>query len=365
MTPSRPRRRLDASLALTLMLGIAGGFLLAAAAQGILVRVRDLLITLLISLFLSFGMEPAVKWLSDRGVRRGIGTMLVFLATALLAVGFLAAMAPLIVDQVSNLIDNGQSLLNGLSDRAASLPGDVGTSVSKWLQDQRTQLPQRLPELAPRLFGGAVGFGATVFGSLLQGLTALLVTFYLVADGPKLRRVLSSRMEPGRQREFLALWDLAVSKTGGYLYSRMLTAVASAVFHIVVFSVIGVPYAIALGVWVGIVSSVIPVIGTYLAGALPLVVALASSVGDAIWVLAAIIVYQQVENYLVAPRITKHTLSLHPAVAFLSVLFGGALLGAAGALLALPAAAIVSALFSAYGERHEVIDQDLVRPIES
>jgi predicted PurR-regulated permease PerM len=355
------RRRPDLPLAATLALGVAAGLLLAAAAQGILVRLRDILVILLISLFLSFGMEPAVKWLDDRGLRRGAGTFLVFLASFLLLVAFFAAMAPLIIDQVRNLVEGGRDILNGLAEQARTLPGGIGDTIADWLEDQRSELPRRVPELAPRLAGDALGLGATLLGTLLQSLTILLVTFYLVADGPKLRRVLSSRMEPIRQREFLAWWDLAVEKTGGYLYSRVLTAVASAIFHIAVFSIIGVPYSIALGAWVGIISSLIPVIGTYLAGLLPIVIALSASFTDAIWVLVAVVLYQQVENYFVAPRITAHTLSLHPAIAFLSVLIGAALLGAPGALLALPAAAIVAAFASASGERHEVVEHDLLQ----
>jgi predicted PurR-regulated permease PerM len=311
------------------------------------------------ALFASFAVEPAVKWLDDRGVRRGFGTALVFLAGLLLFVGFIAAMAPLVVSQTTALVRQGPSVLGDLADQARLLPGELGDGLAEWLEEQRTTLPRRLPELAPRVVGGALGFGQTLLGTTLQLLTAALVSFYLVADGPRLRRVLSSRMHPQAQREFLAWWELAVTKTGGYLYSRVLTAVASAAFHVFVFSLLGLEYAAALGVWVGLISSVIPVIGTYLAGALPILIALANSPRDALWVIAAIVVYQQVENYLIAPRITAQTLSLHPAIAFLSVLVGGALLGPVGALLALPATAIAAALASAYGERHEVVEHGL------
>lgn len=352
--------RVDSARATTLALGVAGGLVLAELSQGIVVRLRGLLVVLIVSLFLSFGVEPAVKWLNDRGVSRGLATMAVFFASGLLLVGFFAAMAPLVVTQVTSLVENGEDLLQGLSDQAARLPGDLGESVSDWLEEQRTELPNRLPEIAPALGREALGIGQTLLGSIIQALTALLVTFYLVADGPKLRRTLSGRMDPDSQREFLAVWEIAVEKTGGYLYSRVLTAIASAVFHTIVFALVDLPYATALGIWVGVVSSVIPVIGTYLAGALPLVIALSSSPGDAVIILVAVIVYQQVENYLVAPRITKHTLALHPAVAFVSVLIGAALLGGAGALLALPATAIVSALVTAYGERHEVVAHGLL-----
>lgn len=357
--PLLGRRRPDWRLAVTVAVGVGLGLLLAEATQGILVRLYDILVTLVVALFVSFAVEPAVKWLDDRGVRRGFGTALVFLAGLLLLVGFIAAMAPLVVGQATSLVQQGPSLLGDLADQARNLPGGVGESLAVWLEEQRTELPRRLPELAPRVVGGALGFGQTLLGTTLQVLTAALVSFYLVADGPQLRRVLSSRMQPDNQRDFLAWWDLAIAKTGGYLYSRVLTAVASAIFHVAVFTVIGVPYATALGVWVGLISSIIPVIGTYLAGALPVLIALSSSPRDAIWVLVAIVVYQQVENYLVAPRITAHTLSLHPAIAFVSVLAGGALLGPVGALLALPATAIAAALVSAYGERHEVVEHGL------
>lgn len=354
-------RHFDLRLALTIMVGVAGAFLLVSLVEGVVERLQGLLITLVVSLFLSFGMEPAVKWLDNRGVRRGIGTFLVFLASFLALAGFLAAMAPLVIGQIRNLMDAGPDLLTGLAERARSLPGTAGESIAEWLQEQEAKLPSRLPQLAPDIGRGVLGLGTTLLGSLLQMLTMLLVTFYLVADGPRLRRALSSRLEPDSQKEFLTIWELAVEKTGGYLYSRVLTAIASAIFHTVAFTIIGIEYAAALGIWVGLVSSVIPVIGTYLAGVLPLLVALGTTgVADAAWVLGAIVVYQQVENYLVAPRITAHTLSLHPAVAFVAVLVGGALLGAPGALLALPAAAIVTALASAAGERHEVVEHTLL-----
>ena len=139
-------------------------------------------------------------------------------------------------------------------------------------------------------------------------------------------------------------------------YSRLLLGLLSAFFHYLAFVLIGVPYAIALALFVGLVSQFVPVIGTYIAGALPTLVALAISPADALWVLGFALVYQQIENYLFAPRITARTMSLHPAVAFGSVLVGGGLFGPVGALLALPAAAVIQAVGSTYIGRHEVVD---------
>jgi predicted PurR-regulated permease PerM len=354
--------------ALPIAVGVALGLLLAQGAAAVLGRIQWLLVIVLVSLFLSFAMEPAVHWMSRRGVRRGIGTWVVFLVTLVFFGGFFVAMTALVVDQVRNLVDAGPALLANLADRSTDLlPPDVAEPISEWLAEQQREMPRRMAAAAGSLGRGALGLGQTVIGSVFQLATIGLVTFYLVADGPRLRHRLASRLEPHDQIRVLGLWELAITKTGSYVYSRVLTAIISAVFHVAVFSVIGLEYAIALGIWVGIVSSLIPVIGTYLAGVLPLVVGLADSLAQALIVLVAVIVYQQIENYWVVPRITATALQLHPAVAFLSVLAGGAIAGASGALLALPAVAIATALVSAAGEEYEVLEHHLLehRPRES
>lgn len=345
---------------LSIALGVAGGLLLAQLVTTVGGRLRGLLSILVISLFLSFAMEPAVQWLARRGMRRGFGTWLVFLGVVLAFGGMIAAMVPLVMEQVRNLIEAGPGLLDDLAGQAESLPGDLGPSAAAWLNEQAAALPQQLPRIAGDVGRGALGIGQTVLGVVFQALTVALIVFYLVADGPQLRAQLARRLPPREQVRVLGLWELAVTKTGGYVYSRLLTAIVSTVFHAVVFTVLGLDYAAALAVWVGVISSVIPAVGTYIAGTLPIVVALADSLGLALAVLVAITLYQQVENYVVVPRITATTLELHPAVAFVSVVAGAAVGGAAGALLALPAVAIVAALLAASGEEYAVLEHELL-----
>jgi predicted PurR-regulated permease PerM len=111
--------------------------------------------------------------------------------------------------------------------------------------------------------------------------------------------------------------------------------------------------------WVGFVSQFLPVIGTYIAGVLPLVLTFVESPVKALAIIGFIAVYQQLENYLFAPKVTARTLELHPALAFGGALVGGAVLGPVGAILALPAVAMGQALASSWGTRHEVIDDPL------
>ncbi|MDP8971322.1 MAG: AI-2E family transporter [Actinomycetota bacterium] len=343
--------------------------LVAAYATLVVVRaLRDLLVMLLVALFLSFAMEPAVQWLAYRGWRRGAATGLVFLAATLVTVGFVAAMAPLVIDQVSDLIRSVPRSLEELNPLLARLPFGWGLETTPEFRRElfafANDFGARLRNVALGAAGNVVSIGATAIEFVFQVLTVALVTFYLVADGPRFRRALATPLPPEHQRELVTVWELAVAKTGGYIYSRLLLAAVCAAANLVFLLVLAVPYPVPLAMWVGVTSAFVPVVGTYLGGILVLLVAFINQPIDALWVLGFIAVYQQVENYLLAPRIQAHTMEVHPAVAFVSVLVGGTLLGAVGALLALPAAAIIQALLSTYVQRHDVIAElDAVAPV--
>jgi len=126
-----------------------------------------------------------------------------------------------------------------------------------------------------------------------------------------------------------------------------------------VFQSLGTQAPIALALWVGFVSQFLPVVGTYLAGILPVLVTFLDSPLKAAIVIGFIVIYQQIENYFFAPRITARTMELHPAVAFGAALGGAALLGPVGAILALPAAAMFQALAGEAGHRYDVVDSHL------
>jgi predicted PurR-regulated permease PerM len=122
-----------------------------------------------------------------------------------------------------------------------------------------------------------------------------------------------------------------------------------------------VQYAHVLAVWVGLVSQFIPTIGTYLAGALPMLIAFTVNPWYALWVLIFVLVYQQFENYVLQPKLTAKSVDIHPAVAFGSVIAGTALLGAVGALIAIPAVATLQAFLGAYVKRYAVTDDPRVQ----
>ena len=333
------------------------GYITTFAARHVFDRLSGLLVLLLVSIFLALAIEPGVNRLAARGWRRGSATALILFGVLGIFFAFVAAIGTLVGTQVADLLSESETYI---TDTVDWLNSTFGTTIDA--QDVIAEFNDpdgRVQEFIQSQGDEAVRLSVTVIGVIFQGLSVVLFTFYLVADGPRLRRAICSRLRPGRQEQVLEAWDLAINKTGGYLYSRALLALLSAVSHWIVFQALGTQAPVALALWVGLVSQFLPVVGTYLAGILPLIVTLLDSPLSAGIVLAFIVIYQQIENYFFAPRITARTMELHPAVAFGAALGGASLLGAIGAILALPGAAMFQALMSNAGRRFDVVDNDL------
>ena len=182
------------------------------------------------------------------------------------------------------------------SDTQASAEAVEG--VTTYLRDHAADVLSGL--------GSALGVVFSIF-------TIGLFTFYLTAEGPKVRKVLLSRLPPHRQHDLLWAWNTAIDKTGGYLYSRALLALINGALMFVTLLLVGTPYALVLAVFSGVVAAFIPIVGTYIAGAVPVVVTLAAGeLVPAVIVLAEIVIYQQLENYVLSPRLSKKTMELHP-----------------------------------------------------
>lgn len=338
------------------------GYLLTFVVRDVFSNVSSLIVLLIVSLFLALAIEPGVNRLAQRGWRRGTATALILVGVFVAFTVFVTAMGTLVASQIAELLGN----LERYVTRSVDFLNDTfGTEIDAASVIAEINRPDGAVQEFIRNQGDrALALSITVLGVILQTLSVLLFTFYLVADGPRLRRVICSRMPADRQRAVLDGWNLAIDKTGGYLYSRALLAGLSALYHWIVFQAVGTQAPVALAVWVGLISQFLPVVGTYLAGLLPFVLTLIDSPVKALVVAIAILVYQQIENYLLAPRITGRTMELHPAVAFGAALAGGAALGIVGALLALPAAAMVQALLSAAGSRYDVLDDRLTTVVD-
>lgn len=321
-------------------------------------QLSDFLFSLFIAFFLSLALEPAVVWLHSKGWRRGLATFAVMGAVALLGLIMLAVLIPSIIKQTAELIKN---LPSWIQDTSTWLNDTFKLDLSAdALKEELSKLDATVASTASDVAGWILGAGAKLVGVIFRLMTIGLFTFYFVADGPRFRRTVCSILPRRRQEEVLNAWEVAIDKTGGYLYSRLLLATVSAGTSWIVMWLLGVPFALPLAIWVGIISQFIPTVGTYIAMALPLVVSVFVDPIDALWLLIWFTAYQQIENYWLSPHITAKTMELHPAIAFGSAIAGGTLFGPIGAFLALPfVATIQSGVLVYVVKRHEVIDSQL------
>ncbi len=312
--------------------------------------------TLFFAFFFGLALEPPVNQLAARGMRRGLATILVMGGLAVAVSLFFLVFGNLLAEQLGSLI--------------TSLP-DILTSVVDWVNQQfGTQLDPNtildtlgvgagdIAKAAANLGVGLLAILGTAIGWVFSMFTVALFTFYFTADGPSFRRAIASWLPPNRQRMFLTVWDISTQKAGGYVISRGILATISGIFHGIVFFIVDLPYWLPMAMWVGLVSQFVPTIGTYLAGALPIIIALvAGEPITALIILIAVTIYQQIENYFISPRVTRSTLEIHPAVAFGSVIVGGSLFGGLGALLAIPVVAAVLSIIDVYGRRYALLDE--------
>ncbi|HEX6877816.1 MAG TPA: AI-2E family transporter [Nocardioidaceae bacterium] len=323
-------------------------------AEWLFYRLGSFLGLLFLAWLFAISVEPVVDRLARRGWRRGVATGVVLFGLALFLVSFVAVFGALLVDQLAQLVSELPTLVrevvawaNG-TFRTDFRPGDIVDSLNL--------TPEKVQTLARELTPGVLGIISSLVGLVFQGFTLLLFIFYMSAEGPTLRRNVSSWFPPRQQRIVSTVWEIAVEKAGGYVVSRLVLALVSAVLTGLFLWLLGVPFWLPLAIWTGVVSQFIPTIGTYLAIAVPALIALAGQPMDAVWVVVFGIVYQQVENYLFAPRVTARTVSIHPAVAFGSVVAGAALFGPIGALVSIPVIAAVQAVIETYGRRYELIE---------
>jgi predicted PurR-regulated permease PerM len=347
---------------LTLLTLIFVMWLVATTAISVLRQVSSLLTWVLVALFASFALEPAVDWLARRGWRRGIATGAILLGTVVFSVVMVASMIPLVIEQLRALIEAAPEILSTVS-RYTERWFNIEVSQAT-LEEQLRNADSNLAGFATNVAGNVFGFASSLLGAIFMLLTVSLFTFYFTADGPRFRRAVLAVLPPARQHRVLWIWEVAIEKTGAYLYSRLLLALVSGVTTFVVLTVLGVPFAVPLAMWMGLVSQFIPTVGTYIAMSLPLLVTVVESPVRALILFAFFFAYQQIENYLLSPRITARTMELHAAVAFGCAIAGASIAGVLGAFIALPVAAIAQALVSSALDRHDVVEADLTREVD-
>ena len=297
--------------------------------------VRSILVLVLIAVFLAVGLDPAVRRLEGWGMRRGIAVATIFLATVLFIVGFSLAVVPPLVRQVTSFATD---LPDYVQDLAENNP-----RIREWVEtnDIPTKLREavnNVPTIIGSSFGSVLGIAGSVLSALFNALTVLVLTIYFLLSLSRIRAG-SMRLVPASRRERVgSLMDPILQKIGGYIAGQVTVALIAGSLSFIFLLITGVPFPVALALWVTI-AALIPLVGATL-GAIPaVIVAFFTSLTLGIVTLIFFLIYQQVENYIIAPRVMTKAVDVSPAAVLLAALIGGSLLGFVGALMAIPAAA--------------------------
>jgi len=328
-------------------------------AYWVLGKIKDVVAAVIVALFLSFALEPAVNFLVAHRWNRRAASLFMVLLVIVICLGFIASLVPLLIHQVQELIKEAPHIVRSIS-RFTDHYFHFQISTA-WVTRQLSRASTRLTSFAGSIATNIFGVGLQVVKIFFLILATILFTYYLTADAPRLRRFVLGTMSKERQERVLWTWEVAIDKTGGYLYSRAILAALSTVLMFVMLLILGVPYPLPLALWQGVVSQFLPTFGTYIGGVVPLLVTLTISPWSALALLIYLILYQLFENHVVAPPLTARTMHMHAGLAFGAAFAGAYVYGVIGALLALPLAAIGQAAMIAYGQRFEVLEADLTR----
>lgn len=272
------------------------GVLVAWGLWNALGHARSVLILLLVSMFIAVGLNPLVEWFMRRGLKRGLSVAVVFLLMILAVSGVGFAIVPVVTDQIDSLIKNApewldlltkSKTLNELDDRYHFIQ-----KAQEYIQD---------PALAQRAFGGILGVGKVVAGALFNTFTILILTLYFLASLPSVKRAAYSLVPRTRRNRVSILGDEVLTRVGGYVSGQFTVALCAGVFMFIFLEIVGLrEYAVALAIVV-MFTAFIPMVG----GLIGVVVVALIGFTDGLWVGVACliygIVYQQIENYVVAP----------------------------------------------------------------
>lgn len=290
-----------------------------------------------VAFFLTLSLNPLVEVLVRRGVRRGLGVSAVF-ALVVLVFGLIGLLVvPPVSQQATELVARAPTLVNDVLNTQWVRDLDRNYQVLSRLQ---TEFNARMTDSSflTQVAGGLLGAGQVVASGIFSSLTVLVLTLYFLASLPALKQAAYAVVPASRRPRVISLSEEIMRRVGSYAISQVAVAAFNAFCSFIMMSLVHIPYAAVLAVGVGVLG-LVPMIGASLGASLVAFVALFDDPTKAVIALAYFVVYQQLENYLLAPRIMQRTVSVPGAVTVVSALAGGALLGMVGALIAIPTAA--------------------------
>jgi predicted PurR-regulated permease PerM len=331
-----------------------------SAVLAALWSVFNIVVLVLMAAVLAIGLDPAVRRIERLGKSRGQAVTLIFLGVVALVVLFAWLVIPPLIRQIGELADDIPNYVRDLSRRDDAIGRYFQQQdMAERLRDFIADLPSRISES----FGTIVGVAGRVTSTIFNVLTVGILTVYFLTSLPRIRRTSAVAFAPSARERAEAVMDQAVSRIGGYVAGILTTASIAGVSALVFFTILNIfgldmPFGLPLAIWAALMG-LIPTVGAYIGATPAVIVAFFSSPLTGVLVLVYFIVYQQVENYAIQPRIMKNAVNISPAAVIISTLVFGSLGGFAGALLALPAAATIKVVLVEVFLRARVAEGDV------
>jgi predicted PurR-regulated permease PerM len=339
LTPSRSFwTRIDRPFVFGFLLTLGG---LAAILLGMtLGSLSTVLIYIALALFAALGLDPAVRFLERRGLSRALSVVTVILGL-IVTVGLILWMVlPLVIEQIASFVRSVPGMIADFqrTDIYATLNDQFGDQFQSLIADVQTFLSD--PGNIASIGGGALQVGASIASGISGVIVVLVLTLYFVATLPGMKRSLL-RLTPARDRVRIGdITDQITDSVGGYVLGMVVLAFCNAVFALILFLILGLPFP-PLMATVAFCITLIPLVGSVLFWIIATILALFTDPVGALIFAIAYLVYMQVEAYLVTPRVMNKAISIPGSLVVIGALAGGTLLGLLGALVAVPVAASV------------------------
>ncbi len=293
-----------------------------------------MLTLLVLAMFLAIGLSPTVEWFMRHGVRRGLAVLLVLVVVIGVLTLFVLTVVPVISEQITQITQNAPGWFQDLQDNENVQQVDDRFAIVDKIQAYITG-----GDFGQQVFGGALGVGLAVLSALTNAFIVIVLMVYFLASMPSIKHAAYSIAPASKRARVSELGDRIIRSTGAYVSGAFLVSVCAGISTLVFTFVVGLgDYSLALAFIVGLLS-LIPVIGAVVSGVIITLLALTVSPTVAIVSAVYYLAYQQLESYVISPRIMKRAVDIPASVTVIAALLGGSLMGVIGALLAVPVAA--------------------------
>jgi predicted PurR-regulated permease PerM len=315
----------------------------------LLYRFYQVIFILFVAIMLGTVIRPLVNWLYQRGIPMAAGVLLIYILMSALVIGFLLLLFPMMFDQGYAILQSLPVYYQSMRDALVNTPNSIISSLNQYLPGVIPGF-EAVTQSEPEMLASAelaLGYIMSVSKVVFILISVLLAAFYWTLDGP---RIIQSSMLliPKLQRENISALILAMeSKIGHFIVGQVILCLVIGMMALIAYLIIGLPNALVLALLAGLLEAV-PMIGPTL-GAIPAgIIAFSISPIMVIWVIAATVVIQLIENYLLVPRIMQKAVGVNPFVSLLAIFAFSTLFGVAGALMAIPIAAIIQLLLDRF-----------------